>query len=75
VVSVASNIAEGAARSSELDFARYLEMALGSCFEVETQLVLSREIGYLPPEKYESLVSELTILQKQINQFIGKLRK
>ena len=44
-VSVASNIAEGASRNSEIEFAHYLEIAMGSAFEVETQLIIAHEIG------------------------------
>lgn len=72
-VSVASNIAEGASRRSQVDFARFLQMSLGSAFEVETQLHIAREIGYLAPEKLETELQELTILQKQINQLITKI--
>ena len=41
-VSIASNIAEGSSRTSEKDFAHFLEISLGSSFEVETQLLISK---------------------------------
>jgi four helix bundle protein len=74
-VSIASNIAEGAARNSEADFARYLEIALGSSFEVETQLFIAKEIGYITTETLQQHLDKLEILQKQTNQLIQKLRK
>lgn len=46
-VSISSNIAEGAARPSDSDFARFLDFALGSAFEVETQLQIARNVGYV----------------------------
>ena len=46
VVSISSNIAEGAARSSDADFAHFLDFALGSAFEVETQLKIAKNVGY-----------------------------
>ena len=46
VVSISSNIAEGAARSSDADFAHFLDFALGSAFEVETQLTIAKNVGY-----------------------------
>ena len=73
-VSIASNIAEGAARKSQVDFARFLEMSLGSAFELETQLNIAKEVGYLKEQKHQELLDDLTIIQKRINQFINKVR-
>ena len=47
VVSISSNIAEGAAKPSDIEFAHYLDTSLGSAFEVETQLQIARNVGYL----------------------------
>ena len=43
-VSIASNIAEGSSRSSEKEFKRFLEIALGSAFELETQLIVVKDL-------------------------------
>ena len=50
-VSIPSNIAEGAARYSDKEFIQFLYMALGSLSEVETQIVISLELGYLSEGK------------------------
>ena len=47
VVSISSNIAEGAAKPSDIEFAHFLDTALGSAFEVETQLLIAKNIGYI----------------------------
>lgn len=47
VVSISSNIAEGAAKPSDIDFARFLDQALGSTYEVETQLLISKNVGFI----------------------------
>ena len=47
VVSISSNIAEGAAKPSDVEFAHFLDTALGSAFEVETQLLIAKNIGYI----------------------------
>ena len=73
-VSVASNIAEGASRSSEKDFAHFLEIAIGSAFEIETQLTIAQRRGYITPKAYDDASSDISILEKQLNQFIGKLK-
>jgi len=46
-VSISSNIAEGAAKPSDVEFAHFLDTALGSAFEVETQLLIAKNVGYL----------------------------
>lgn len=73
-VSIASNIAEGASRTSEKDFAHFLEISLGSSFEIETQLLISRNLNYISEIEYMQIMNELTILQKQLNNFINRIR-
>lgn len=46
-VSISSNIAEGAAKPSDVEFAHFLDTALGSAFEVETQLLIAKNVGYI----------------------------
>lgn len=73
-VSIASNIAEGASRTSSAEFAHYLEIAIGSAFEVETQLQIAKRRKYITEEVYLDLVYQLQSEEKQINTFISKLR-
>lgn len=65
-VSVPSNIAEGASRISEKDFARFLEISLGSCFELETQLRIANKRKYITSTEFEILLNNLISLQKRI---------
>jgi four helix bundle protein len=74
-ISIASNIAEGSSRKSETDFARFLEIAIGSAFEVETQLIIAKELNYNNESDFESLISNINKLQKQINALITKIRQ
>lgn len=74
-VSISSNIAEGAARNSDADFANFLDFALGSAFEVETQLKIATNVGYLDEEHYQELISKLSSIEKQLNGLIGSIRK
>lgn len=74
VVSISSNIAEGSAKPSDNDFAHFLDMALGSAFEVETQLLISKNIGYIDAGLFDGLMEDLKDIERQINGFISKIR-
>ena len=54
-VSVPSNIAEGCSRNSRQDFARFVEIATGSTFELATQARLAADEGFLPMETYDQI--------------------
>lgn len=58
-VSIPSNIAEGAARNSNAEFIRFLNIAQGSLAELETQLIISRELGFLDSEDIFHLIDEI----------------
>jgi four helix bundle protein len=73
-ISIPSNITEKSSRNSDLEFKRFLEMALGSAFELETQLILIQELNIIAEEKIRILLNSFTQLQKMINSFIQKLK-
>lgn len=73
-VSIASNIAEGCAKPSDADFARFLDNALGSAYEVETQLLIAKNIGYIDESLNSSLLNMNIEIQKQISGYIRTLR-
>jgi len=73
-VSIPSNIAEGCSRHSEVEFKRYLEIAIGSLFEVETQLVIAQELKFIQSNELEDI---FTLLQKEArmtNSLISKIK-
>ncbi len=72
-VSVPSNIAEGSAKSSNKDFSRFLEMSIGSSFELETQLILATKLNYLESEVSITTQNKINELQKMIIGFKNKL--
>ena len=67
--SIPSNIAEGSGRSSNKEFARFLDIALGSAFELETQLILATDINYLNKDKLQEIQISLQEIQKMIYSF------
>ena len=72
-VSIPSNIAEGASRNSEKDFARFLEIALGSTFELETQIIIASKRKYISKGSLEVTVQKLSSLQKRIHGLRRKI--
>ena len=75
VVRFSSNIAEGSAKPSDADFAKFLDIALGSAFEVETQLLISRNVGYIDEKLFNSLLTELNGIERQLNGLIHSIRQ
>lgn len=63
-VSVPSNIAEGWGRGTTSDYARFLRMARGSLYEVETQCVVARELGFMSDEVFQSMDEVITECSK-----------
>ena len=80
-VSISSNIAEGSAKPSNAEFAHYLDMALGSAYEVETQLLIANKVGYIKNEdedgnaNYEELHRGIVDIEKQLAGLIRTLRE
>jgi four helix bundle protein len=72
-VSVASNVAEGFGRSNK-DFARFLQMAMGSIAELETQLEIACQVGYLSTEEHAHLVADLATIGKQLNVLLQRVQ-
>ena len=73
VVSVPLNIAEGQARKAPGDFRRFLHIALGSLAEVDTQLILAQEFGYLTKEDVDSMDTQIQELRKKLYALINSL--
>lgn len=73
VISIPSNIAEGASRESEKDFARFLEIALGSAFELETQVIIASKRKYIDENNSDETIKKIISLQKRIYAFRKKV--
>lgn len=72
-VSIPSNIAEGAGRNNKGEFKHFLGIAAGSTYELETQLLLSEQFGFLTNELLKPLLEEIEILQKKLYKLIKSL--
>ncbi len=73
-VSIPSNIAEGRLRTGEKSFTQFLLIALGSCAELQTQIIIAKEIGYSKGLEARKIEEEIEEIMKMINGLIKKLK-
>ena len=73
-VSVPSNIAEGAGRNTNKDFNNFLGIATGSSYELETQLILSKRLGFLTEKNLDLVLKNLHSIQKRTFNFKQSLK-
>ncbi|HUK86214.1 MAG TPA: four helix bundle protein [Terriglobales bacterium] len=74
-VSIPSNIAEGQGRQSTGELVQFLGTARGSLFEVETQIVLACDFGFLSEEASEQILAQSTEVARVLQGLIGSLTK
>jgi four helix bundle protein len=74
-VSIPSNIAEGSSRKSSKEFERFLEIALGSSFELETQLLIAEKCGYVSDQTCNELIEKISNIQKMTFGFKEKIKE
>jgi four helix bundle protein len=72
--SIGANIAEGCARGSDADFARFLFMAMGSASELENHLLLGRDLGFLSQANYDALQTGLVEVKRMLASLIQRTR-
>src|SRR4051794_30992634 len=65
-ISIPSNIAEGAGRGSTPDFRRFLWHSMGSCNELEYDLVLARDLRFIPSASYEALAVQIQEVRRML---------
>ena len=74
-VSIPSNIAEGAGRSTDKSFAHFLDISYGSSCELETQIIISSKLGFISVDKLKSILFRIHKVQKMIFNFKKVLEK
>jgi four helix bundle protein len=73
-VSIPSNIAEGYGRRSTGDYLRFLQIAMGSVFELQTQLEIALNLEYLTKERFEELYGQSREVERMLSSLITKLK-
>ncbi|MCP4142674.1 MAG: four helix bundle protein [Chloroflexi bacterium] len=74
-MSIPTNIAEGAGRFTDKDFARFLQISMGSASEAEYQLLLAYDLGFLEDEVYRKLHSQVEEIKRMLASFLKTLRR
>jgi len=74
-VSIPSNIAEGHARLSRKEFQHYLGNARGSLAELQTQIILGKELGFLSEKEMEAILDKATEVGRLLNGLLSSLKK
>lgn len=74
-ISIPSNIAEGFGRNSQGDFKRFLNISLGSTYELQTQIEISQNLEYLNTENYKYLMESCVELEKMMNSLVSKIKE
>lgn len=74
-VSIPSNVAEGSSRTSEKDYGRFIEISLGSSFELETQLLIAQRLKFGDETKVADLITNVSEEQKMLAGFLKSLSR
>ncbi|MEK7612218.1 MAG: four helix bundle protein [Patescibacteria group bacterium] len=74
-ISLTSNIAEGFSRKSSKEKIQFYAITLGSNTELQNQLMLARDLGYIPPEQFHSIFQDIIRVHKLTNGLIRGLRE
>ena len=72
--SIPTNIAEGCGRASNIDYAHFLQIAIGSASEVEYELLLAHDLEYINDEAFNKLTSETIAIRKMIIKYQSELK-
>ncbi|MDD4890317.1 MAG: four helix bundle protein, partial [Phycisphaerae bacterium] len=73
-VSVPANIAEGCCRGSDPDFARFLQIAMGSASELDYHLLLARDLQYLLPESHAAFLPSVSEVKRMLASLINRVQ-
>ncbi len=72
--SIPTNIAEGCGRNSRAELAQFLNIAAGSASEVEYEILLAKDTGYLSSDQYDFLIKEIGEIRSMIKKYMSLLR-
>lgn len=75
MASVGANLAEGCGRGSDADFAKFVQIAIGSASETDYHLLLARDLGYLEATTHQEIASRLASVRRMLSALLNRLRQ
>ena len=72
-VSIGANIAEGCGKMGNNEFQRFLQIASGSASELEYELLLAKDLGYIAQSDYSKIADELAQIRKMLSSLLRKV--
>jgi four helix bundle protein len=73
-ISIESNLAEGCGRNNDKEFARFIDISMGSSFELRCQLMIARDLGYINSDQYQLYESKIIEINRMLGSLLKKLR-
>ncbi len=73
-ISIPSNVAEGFKRRHNKEYTQFLHITSGSAAELETQLIISKELGFIGEDKLEANLEKLDHISRMISSLLNKLK-
>ncbi len=74
-VSIAANIAEGCGRRSKVDFARFLQISMGSASELEYYTMLAHDLGFIDSQEFQGMTAQTIEVKKMVTSLMSKLKQ
>lgn len=73
-ISIESNLAEGCGRDGDKEFARFVDISMGSSFELRCQLLVARDLGYIDSNQYQLFEYKILEINRMLGDLLKKLR-
>lgn len=72
--SIGANISEGCGRKGDIDFARFLQISMGSASELEYHILLAKDLNYIKQKEYGEIHTEITDIKRMLTSLMSRLR-
>ena len=72
-VSIPANIAEGFGRNSQGDFKRFLNIAMGSLFELQTESEIAKNLGFIDDTQFDNIYEQTREIERMMSSFMSKM--